>query len=280
VSAGSQLATIQSIEVDSIVSSNELAGATTITEVNDESSALVIGDVNAVTAQGTVACIPVIEPEQVIKAIKTTNVFEVEQLKQLLLKYPQLFAANPKKPTQTTRTTHAIDTGAAEPIKLHPYRNARVDDEFIEKEITQLLDNGLIQRSNSPWAAPVVIVMKKGGDRRQCIDFRKLNNVTKKCSYPLPRVEDLIDSFDGFVFSEGNEALKPNEAIVCLMALVPHVSPNFFDSCIRELFPQGGDFPEFGGVRGTNHRGMIPTGETVQFIIAGNNVDGRLDVDR
>ena len=194
VSAGSQLATIQSIEVDSIVSSNELVGATTITEVNDESSPLIIGDVNAVTTRTTVACIPAIEPEQVIKAIKTTNVFEVEQLKQLLLKYPQLFAANPKKPTQTTRTTHAIDTGAAEPIKLHPYRNARVDDEFIEKEITQLLDNGLIQRSNSPWAAPVVIVMKKGGDRRQCIDFRKLNNVTKKCSYPLPRVEDLIDS--------------------------------------------------------------------------------------
>jgi len=71
-----------------------------------------------------------------------------------------------------------------------------------------------------------------------------------------------------------------DEWVIVLVALVPHISPNFFESIIQEHMPTGGDFPEFGGVKGTNHRSMLPTGETVQFILAGNNVGGRLAVHR
>ncbi len=68
------------------------------------------------------------------------------------------------------------------------------------------------------------------------------------------------------------------EWIIIMLALVPHVQPSFFESIITEYLPNGGDFPEFGGVKGTNHRGLLPTGETAQFIIAGTDMKRRLAV--
>jgi DNA polymerase III delta prime subunit len=70
----------------------------------------------------------------------------------------------------------------------------------------------------------------------------------------------------------------PGEWLVLMLAMVPHIQPNFFESIISEHLPNGGDFPEFGGVKGTNHRGMLPTGETAQFIIAGDQLEKRLAV--
>ena len=70
----------------------------------------------------------------------------------------------------------------------------------------------------------------------------------------------------------------PNEWIILITALIPHLKPNFFESIIQEYMPNGGDFPEFGGVKGNNHRGMLPTGETVQFILAGISLEERLRV--
>jgi hypothetical protein len=68
------------------------------------------------------------------------------------------------------------------------------------------------------------------------------------------------------------------ERILLLIALVPHLQPNFFESIILENLPAGGDFLEFGGVKGVNHRGMLPTGETAQFILAGMDLDRRLGI--
>ena len=69
-----------------------------------------------------------------------------------------------------------------------------------------------------------------------------------------------------------------DEWIVLMLAMVPHIQPSFFESIIAEHLPNGGDFPEFGGVKGTNHRGILPTGETVQFIIGGDRLERRLAV--
>jgi len=65
-----------------------------------------------------------------------------------------------------------------------------------------------------------------------------------------------------------------------MLAFAPHLLPDFFNRIIAEHLPEGGDFPEFGGVKGTNHRGLLPTGETAQFILAGDDLEKRLEVQR
>lgn len=72
--------------------------------------------------------------------------------------------------------------------------------------------------------------------------------------------------------------LNTDEIIILLLALVPHLDPDFFGSVVREYLPNGGDFSEFGGVKGKNHRGILPTGETVLYIIAGRDIERRGEV--
>jgi|SRR6185312_10371634 len=70
------------------------------------------------------------------------------------------------------------------------------------------------------------------------------------------------------------------EFAILVLALVPHLQPDFFSKLIAEHLPEGGEFPEFGGVKSGNHRGILPTGETAQFVLAGDNLKKRLDVQR
>jgi len=66
-----------------------------------------------------------------------------------------------------------------------------------------------------------------------------------------------------------------NELVILFLALIPHIVPDFFSKLIGEYLPNGGDFPEFGGVKGKNHRGILPTGETALYILAGRNTTQR-----
>ncbi|WP_147676384.1 ATP-binding protein [Algibacter pacificus] len=77
-----------------------------------------------------------------------------------------------------------------------------------------------------------------------------------------------------------NMELSTIETIIFLLALTPHILPDFFLNCIAESYPSGTDLPQFGGVKGKQHRGILPTGETVQFIIAGNHIENRIDCMR
>ncbi len=72
--------------------------------------------------------------------------------------------------------------------------------------------------------------------------------------------------------------LSNNEIVTVLVALVPHIAPEFFNNIITEFLPNGGDFPEFGGVKGKNHRGILPTGETVLYILGGNDTKKRTEL--
>jgi DNA polymerase III delta prime subunit len=95
----------------------------------------------------------------------------------------------------------------------------------------------------------------------------------------------LGDQFNGNLFKQEIVKQVPqlqhaDEWIILMLALVPHISPNFFETIIKEHLPTGGDFPEFGGVKGTNHRSMLPTGETVQFVLAGTDIEDRLSVQQ
>lgn len=72
-----------------------------------------------------------------------------------------------------------------------------------------------------------------------------------------------------------NTELNLWEVLILSTALSPNIQPSFFNNVIAEFLPDGGDFPEFGGVKGKNHRGIIPTGETALFILAGNDLEER-----
>ena len=77
-------------------------------------------------------------------------------------------------------------------IKMKPYRTPIKHREVIDKAINEMLDVDVIRRSRSPWSFPVVIVDKKDGSKQFCVDFRKLNQITKKNSYPLPLIDDIL----------------------------------------------------------------------------------------
>jgi len=70
------------------------------------------------------------------------------------------------------------------------------------------------------------------------------------------------------------------EFVVLMLALIPNLKPGFFNKIIAEHLPEGGDFPEFGGVQGANHRGLLLTGETAQCILAGEDIEKRIAVQR
>jgi transposase InsO family protein len=87
----------------------------------------------------------------------------------------------------------AIHTGDAVPLKQAPYRHSPANEAVIQKEVDNLLTHGLIVPSFSPWGSPVLLVKKKDGSQRMCIDYRKLNALTKKDAYPLPLIEDCLE---------------------------------------------------------------------------------------
>ena len=71
--------------------------------------------------------------------------------------------------------------------------------------------------------------------------------------------------------------LTNDETLLVLLSLVPHVYPNALSGVVADFLPKGGDFPEFGGTKGKNHRGILPTGETALYLLAGNDVEKRLE---
>jgi hypothetical protein len=74
------------------------------------------------------------------------------------------------------------------PIAKRPYRMAPIEHEEVKKTVDELLAKGYIRRSFSPWAFPVLLVEKKDGAKRMCVDYRDLNAVTIKNKHPLPHI--------------------------------------------------------------------------------------------
>ncbi|KAK8788355.1 hypothetical protein V5799_021870 [Amblyomma americanum] len=95
---------------------------------------------------------------------------------------------------QTPLTKHRIIVADDQrPLCQRPYRVSSKERDAIRHQVTQMLQDDVIQPSTSPWASPVVLVTKKDGTLRFCVDYRRLNNVTKKDVYPLPRIDDSLD---------------------------------------------------------------------------------------
>lgn len=126
----------------------------------------------------------------------TTSQQRVELLA-LLHKFEGVFSQSGKNTGVCTQVEHHIRTGDHPPIKQRAYRASPEKRAEIDRQVAELLAGGLIEESCSPWASPVVLVRKKGGAWRFCIDYRRLNSVTIKDSHPLPRVDDGLDALAG-----------------------------------------------------------------------------------
>ena len=114
--------------------------------------------------------------------------------------FADLFAKDITQLGKTNLVTHRIYTEDVPPISSRPYMVPLTEQTFINEEIQRMLENNLIQESTSPWASPVVLVSKKNRKKRFCVDYRKLNAITKKDSYPLPRIDEILDSLAGATY--------------------------------------------------------------------------------
>ncbi len=86
--------------------------------------------------------------------------------------------------------------------------------------------------------------------------------------------------FENSFRQELQHATTHEEAVILLLSLVTHMLPTFFDDLIKVLHPEGGELPQYGGVRSEHRRNFIPTGETLQYILAGDKVDQRLGIQK
>ena len=119
---------------------------------------------------------------------------EKSSLVHLLIEYRDVFVSSDLDLGRAHRFSHRINTGENAPFRQRPYRIAQSQLAIVDKHIEEMLDKSIIQESNSPWSLPLVIVTKKDGSPRFCVDFRKLNNITKQQIFPMPRVDEVLDS--------------------------------------------------------------------------------------
>jgi hypothetical protein len=119
---------------------------------------------------------------------------ECDEIAALLIKYSHCFSRDSNDLGVTNVLSHPIDTGTARPVKQAPRRTPVAFADADREALQKLQQQGTIRPSSSPWACPIVLVRKKSGDVRLCVDYRKLNAVTTKDAFPLPRVQDCLDS--------------------------------------------------------------------------------------
>lgn len=122
------------------------------------------------------------------------------QLRGLLAKYADVFAVGEEDLGYTERVVHEINLVDEAPVNL-PYRRIPPTQyKEVKEHISQLLKKGVIQESSSSYASPVVVVRKSDGSIRLCVDYRKLNQKTKRDAFPLPRIDESFDALRGARF--------------------------------------------------------------------------------
>ena len=135
--------------------------------------------------------------QSIVDYIEGLSVSQRKQIVDLVCDYQAVFADEKESLGRTFTIRHKMDTGAAKPSKQAPRHLPQAKREIIEAEIDRMLKQSIIEPSTSSWSSPVVLVEKKDGSPRFCVDFRKLSNVTVKDAYPLPNAEELIDELSG-----------------------------------------------------------------------------------
>ena len=136
-----------------------------------------------------------------------------------------------KELEQTKMMEMRIDTGDHPPIKLRPYSTPIHKRKLVEEALNEMMDLGMIERSKSHWSFPIVIVEKKDGGHRFCMDFRQLNAITKPLAVPLPLIDDIfallgkskcfstLDLRSGYWHIALNKEVREKTTFTCHMGL-------------------------------------------------------------
>ncbi|KAI3819877.1 hypothetical protein L1987_13729 [Smallanthus sonchifolius] len=128
------------------------------------------------------------------KDVKEKNVEDIP----IIREFPEVFPEDLSGLPPVRQVEFRIDlVPGANPVARAPYRLAPSEMQELASQLQELSDKGFIRPSHSPWGAPVLFVKKKDGSFRMCIDYRKLNKLTIKNRYPLPRIDDLFDQLQG-----------------------------------------------------------------------------------
>jgi len=125
------------------------------------------------------------------------SIREAQALEELIADYQDVFETKGCDHGRTEKVYHRIDTGDAPPIRQPPRRLPLAKHAEVTALLEDMKSKGVIEESDSPWSSPVVLVRKKDGSLRFCVDYRRLNGVTKKDCFPLPRIDDTLDTLAG-----------------------------------------------------------------------------------
>ena len=135
--------------------------------------------------------------ELFLKSRSLLSESEAEQLENLLIEYADVFSRDATDLGCTNLAEHTINTGDQRPIKCPPRKIPLGKRDEAHRVIAEMKEQGIIEPSKSPWSFPIVMVKKKDGTLRCCVDYRALNQATVKDSYPLPRIDDTLDALSG-----------------------------------------------------------------------------------
>ena len=152
---------------------------------------------NLMIDQGAVAQLVALEKGKITSVPEVVPEVVPDGVQQLLQQHEELFS-EPQSLPPAREFDHQIPlVPGAIPVQKKPYRYAPSQKDELEKQISEMLQKGVIQISNSPYASPVILVRKKDGGWRMCVDYRYLNALTVKNKYPLPVVDELLDELAG-----------------------------------------------------------------------------------
>lgn len=129
--------------------------------------------------------------------LSTLSVEEQGQVKSLLNQYISVFSAHDGDLGCTNLISHDIPLVDDTPVRQRYRRIPPSEYEVVKEHINQLLTSQVIRESNSPYASPIVLVRKKDGSIRMCVDYRQLNSKTRRDAFPLPRIEESLDALSG-----------------------------------------------------------------------------------
>ena len=122
---------------------------------------------------------------------------DLSSVSSLLDEFSCCVSTGPFDTGKTDVLMHSIDTGLSPPICLAPRCLPLHQQQDVKDHIESLLKQDIIRPSRSPWSAPIVVVCKPDGSIQLCVDYRKLNDITTKDAFPMPRIDDAIDAMRG-----------------------------------------------------------------------------------